>query len=551
MIRISQLKLETDHTKKQLVQKICKELSINQDMLVHYEIRKQSIDARKKPMIFYVYVVDAEVSNEKKVLSKIKNKNISVIEEKPYVFPVTGDRKLNTPPVIIGSGPAGLFCGYMLAKAGYCPLILEQGEDVDRRSESVEEFWNTGVLKENSNVQFGEGGAGTFSDGKLNTLVKDKYGRNRKVLEIFVENGASEKILYEAKPHIGTDVLKTVVKNMRKNIEKWGGLVQFEKKVTDFSIEDGKIVGITVNEREYIQSRCVILAIGHSARDTFFKLYEKGLRMENKPFAVGFRIEHPQQMIDEEMYGKEGAKKMPPAPYKLTAKTSTSRGVYSFCMCPGGYVVNASSEKNALAINGMSYSKRDSKSANSAIVVTVGLDDLKKDVPLSGIRFQRKLEQAAYILGKGKIPYTTYGKLCENLGKKITHQEDEEKINSIFRPFTHNTKGEIYPADLSHFLPREMMESFLEAMEHFNKIIPGFTHPDTQIYAVESRTSSPVRILRDEESLESNFSGLYPCGEGAGYAGGITSAGMDGIKVAEKIATIYKSNKEQRDEFFS
>ena len=541
MIRISQLKLDVNHDEKQLVSKICKQLHINETMLQSYQIQKMSIDARKKPQIFYIYVVDVEVNNEKQVLAKIKDVTIQKVVKEPYVFSCAGDKKLANKPVIIGSGPAGLFCAYMLSKYGYCPILLEQGEDVETRSESVENFWSGGTLKKHSNVQFGEGGAGTFSDGKLNTLVKDKYGRNKKVLEVFVENGAPQNILYEAKPHIGTDILKNVVKNMRNRIIEWGGTVLFESCVTDICFENNKVKSVVVNEKKLIITDCLVLAIGHSARDTFEMLHKKGVSMEAKDFAVGFRVEHPQNLINQEMYGKQMANKMPPAPYKVTAKTSFGRGVYSFCMCPGGYVVNASSEENRLAINGMSYSKRDSSSANSAIIISVTPEDFASEHPLAGIAFQKELEEKAFLLGESNIPYTTYGELCALLGYKGgSNTLDTE----LFNFFERNTKGNVKKADLSCFFKKDMMESFMEGMEHFDKIIPGFAHPDTKIYAVESRTSSPVRIVRDNETLESNFSGLYPCGEGAGYAGGITSAGMDGIKVAEKIAAIYKPLKE-------
>lgn len=544
MIRISQLKLDVLHTTEQLEEKICKLLKIERKALLTYQIRKMSVDARKKPQVFYIYVIDVTVENEKKVLSKVKDNAITKVEEKPYVFQCTGEKELKNRPVIVGAGPAGLFCAYMLSENGYCPILIEQGEDVDKRSVAVENFWKTGKLNVLSNVQFGEGGAGTFSDGKLNTLVKDKYGRNKKVLEVFVENGAPERILYDAKPHIGTDILKCVVKNMRNKIIEWGGLVLFESKMTDIEFDENKVKSITVNSSQQIETSCVVLAIGHSARDTFYLLHDKKIQMEAKDFAVGFRIEHPQQMINDEAYGKELASKMPPAPYKVTAKTSSGRGVYSFCMCPGGYVVNASSEEKKLAINGMSYSDRNSTGANSAIIISVTPDDYEKtSIPaLSGIEFQRKLEEKAYILGEGCIPMTTYGKLYS----AITRENALEGQNSpYFSEFKGNTKGDVKEADLSLFFKKDMMDSFIEGMTHFDKVIPGFANPDTKIYAVESRTSSPVRIIRDFETLESNFLGLYPCGEGAGYAGGITSAGMDGIKVAEQIAAIYKPMKEQ------
>ena len=541
MIRISQLKLEVPHNEKQFVSKIAKQLRISESEILSYEIQKLSIDARKKPQIYYIYVVDVKVNNEKQLLSKIKDNTVMKVEKKDYVFQCIGEKVLVNRPVIIGSGPAGLFCAYMLSKNGYNPILYEQGEDVDKRSKSVEDFWNGGKLKKHSNVQFGEGGAGTFSDGKLNTLVKDKYGRNKKVLEIFVENGAPENILYEAKPHIGTDILKTVIKNMRNRILEWGGEVCFESTVTDIIFENNFIKGIKINDETVVETECVVLAIGHSARDTFEMLYKKGVTMEAKEFAVGFRVEHPQKLINNEMYGEKMAELLPPAPYKLTAKTSFGRGVYSFCMCPGGYVVNASSEENKLAINGMSYSKRDSSSANSAIIISVTPEDFADKNPLAGLSFQRMLEEKAYELGNGNIPFTTYGEMCKNLDTPILLAGQN---SDMFENFKGNTKGKIKDADLSHFFVPDMMGSFVEGMTHFDKIIPGFAHPETKIYAVESRTSSPIRIIRDNDALESNIHGLYPCGEGAGYAGGITSAGMDGIKIAEKIATIYKPIKE-------
>lgn len=547
MIRISQLKLDVMHTKEQFINKICKMLHISEKELLSIDIRKMSIDARKKPQIYFIYVIDVNVADEKKVLAKVKDNLISKVEDTPYTFFVSGTKKLGHRPIIIGSGPAGLFCAYMLSENGYCPILLEQGEDVDKRSETVEKFWQDGILNQTSNVQFGEGGAGTFSDGKLNTLVKDKYGRNQKVLEVFVENGAPECILYEAKPHIGTDVLKKVVKNMRNHIVEMGGTVLFEKKVTDISFEENRVTSVTVNNKDVIDASCVVLAIGHSARDTFLLLQEKGVMMEAKDFAVGFRVEHPQSMIDEAMYGKEMVDKLPPAPYKVTAKTKSGRGVYSFCMCPGGYVVNASSEEKHLAINGMSYSDRDSKSANSAIIISVTKADFPSDSALAGMEFQRQLEEKAYTLGDGKIPYTTYGELY----KAVTNSALNDENKPCFKMIDTNTKGMTKKADLSHFFSKEMMESFVEGMEHFNKIIDGFTSPDTRIYAVESRTSSPVKIVRDLETLESNFKGFYPCGEGAGYAGGITSAGMDGIKVAEQIAKVYRPMKETESEQIS
>ena len=431
-------------------------------------------------------------------------------------------------------GPAGLFCGLALARKGYRPLILERGEDVDARTARVAKFWKTGELDPSSNVQFGEGGAGTFSDGKLNTLVKDTFGRNREVLRILTEFGADPSICYANKPHIGTDVLSHIVKSIRKEIESLGGQARFLSQVTDFEITDGKLTAVTVNNTERIPVQAAVAAIGHSARDTFETLYTKQVSMEAKPFAVGFRIQHPQAMINESQYGMAECKELGPASYKLTAQTSYGRGVYSFCMCPGGYVVNASSEKNRLAVNGMSYHDRAGENANSALIVTVNPEDFSHEAksreevhPLAGIHFQRELEEKAYEAGKGKIPIQLYGDFKNG---KIS-----EKFDEVQPAFC----GEYQFADLRKILPEELSEAFVEGMESFGRKIKGFDRPDAILAGVESRTSSPVRIPRGE-TLESSIKGLYPCGEGAGYAGGITSAAMDGLKVAEEIIRRYK-----------
>ena len=431
-------------------------------------------------------------------------------------------------------GPAGLFCGLALARKGYRPILLERGEDVDTRTERVAKFWKTGELNPSSNVQFGEGGAGTFSDGKLNTLVKDTFGRNREVLRILTEFGADPSICYANKPHIGTDVLSHIVKSIRKEIESLGGQVRFLSQVTDFEITEGKLTAVTVNNTERIPVQAAVAAIGHSARDTFETLYGKQVSMEAKPFAVGFRIQHPQTMINESQYGMAECKELGPASYKLTAQTSYGRGVYSFCMCPGGYVVNASSEEKRLAVNGMSYHDRAGENANSALIVTVNPEDFSHDIkgreevhPLAGIHFQRELEEKAYEAGNGKIPVQLYGDFKDG---KIS-----EKFGKVHPAFC----GEYQFADLRKILTNELSEAFIEGMESFRKKIKGFDRPDAILAGVESRTSSPVRIPRGE-TLESSVRGLYPCGEGAGYAGGITSAAMDGLKVAEELIRRYK-----------
>ena len=400
------------------------------------------------------------------------------------------------------------------------PIVFERGKRVDDRTKDILEFWETGVLNTASNVQFGEGGAGTFSDGKLNTLVNDKLGRNKFVLETFVKFGAQSNILYDGKPHIGTDILKQVIANMRNEIIRLGGEFHFDSQVENFVIEDGKIKGV-VSKGETYYSDSVVLAIGHSARDTFKTLYDLGFDMEAKDFAVGFRIEHPQAMISETMYGPK-FNKLEPAPYKLAHNLENGRGVYSFCMCPGGFVVNSSSEENRLVVNGMSYSKRDSHNANSAIVVSVGATEFDKSNPLAGIEFQRQIEGKAFNLASGKIPQQLYGDFKEN------------RLSAGYGDFSSETKGYTAFGLLSEIFSHEINQSIIDAMGHFGTKIKGFDRHDAILSGVESRTSSPVRINRDEQ-FQSNIRGLYPCGEGAGFAGGITSAAMDGLKVAEAV----------------
>lgn len=543
MIVINQLKIELTWDGKRktiksmsddvnmLKTKAAKALKVPVVEIKSLEILKHSIDARRKPQIFQVYTLGVSLVglSEEKVVKKCNNANIMMSEVVKYSFPKQGSCELIHRPVIVGMGPAGLFCGYMLAKHGYQPIVLERGYDVDKRTEDVERFWKEGILNPESNVQFGEGGAGTFSDGKLNTLVKDKYGRNKEVLRIFVEMGAPEEILYDSKPHIGTDVLRNVVANMRKEIIKNGGEVRFGSKVTALKMQDGKVCGVEVNGEYSLDTEHVVLAIGHSARDTFEYLNAIRIPMEAKAFAVGMRVEHPQSLINERMYGKEHGDELPAAPYKVTAKTSTGRGVYSFCMCPGGYVVNASSEQGRLAVNGMSYSDRASQNANSAIIVAVTPEDYSYEGALAGMEFQRRLEEKAYELGEGNIPIQYY---CD-------YVSDVDSVGYVDWNSPCN-KGAYKWTNLRGLLPAECETAFIEGMSHFDKVIPGFAADDAILSGVESRTSSPIRIHRDECLQSPSVSGLYPCGEGAGYAGGITSAAMDGVLVAEQIAKIYK-----------
>lgn len=531
MIQIQQLKLPITHTAKDLEEKILTALKIQKEQMKDYRIVKQSIDARKKQEIHYVYTIEADTADDRKIAGRIHGDSVRCMERKDYRFPASGGRPLKHRPIIAGSGPAGLICAYMLAMAGYEPVVLERGKTVEQRQQDVTRFWQEGILNTESNVQFGEGGAGAFSDGKLNTLVKDPLGRNRKVLEIFVAHGAPKEILYEAKPHIGTDMLARVIPAIRRAIIQLGGQFFFESCLTDLTVSDKKLTSVEINHTTKIDTDLLVLAIGHSARDTFSMLHSHQIPMEEKAFAVGLRIEHPQEMISRSQYGAAFAA-LPPAAYKVTARGRAGRGVYSFCMCPGGYVVNASSEKNRLAVNGMSYYKRDGANANSAIIVSVTPKDYKANGPLSGLAFQRRLEERAFQLGDGSIPQQLYGDF-KRAQKSVSYGS-----------FCSAACGKTQPAPLFQLFEQEIYESFLSGMEQFAKKIPGFDREDAILSGVESRTSSPVRIHRDA-SFQSEIRGIYPCGEGAGYAGGIMSAAMDGIKTAEAIASLYAPNKSE------
>lgn len=531
MIRISQLKLPVDHTEEELKKKISRELHIPEAEIAAYEIVRRSVDARKVP-IKYVYQIDVKTRLEKKICKNGRHNNIMLTNERHYTFPEPGTNPLRERPIVVGSGPAGLFCAYMLASHGYRPLVLERGDEAGRRKQKVDEFWSGGRLDENSNVQFGEGGAGTFSDGKLNTLVKDPAGRNKEVLRLFVEAGAPSSILYDQKPHLGTDELIRIVQTLRDQIVRMGGEFRFRTQVTDLCVESGKLCGLELNGDEVLPVQAAVFAIGHSARDTFAMLLRRGLLMQPKSFAVGVRIEHPQAMITRSQYGADAPEVLGAASYKVTHKLENGRGIYSFCMCPGGYVVNASSEKDRLAVNGMSYHARDGRNANSALIVTVTPEDFAKfhrdgcDPVLDGIEFQRHLETLAYRTGGGKIPVQLFGDFLEN--------RESHSLGEVVPCI----KGGYNFANVREIFPKIIGDSLCEGVTAFGRKIEGFDRPDAVLSAVESRTSSPVRIVRDE-SLESSLKGLYPCGEGAGYAGGITSAAMDGLHVAEAICKKY------------
>jgi len=536
MIRIRQIRIPLEDDNELTLKKyISKKLLVSEKKIKTFSIVKKSLDARKKPFLYSIYEVDCLVEDEESILKKmIPDVFRAPLEE--YSFPKSGFKKMKNRPVIVGSGPAGLFCAYELAMHGYKPIIIERGERIEDRVKTVEEFFNSLVLNVNSNVQFGEGGAGTFSDGKLNTMVKDKFFRGKRVFEIFIENGAPKEIMYMAHPHIGTDLLQNVIINIREKIISMGGKFHYNTLLTDLRIEKNEISAIEVNHEKWIFCECLVLALGHSARDTFEMLFEKGMDIESKPFAVGVRVEHPQKMINDSQYGKKYSLVLPPANYKLTYTTKNKRGVYSFCMCPGGYVINASSEPNRLAINGMSTHMRDTDNANAAIVVTVTKDDFGPG-PLAGLEFQRKLEEKAFLCGKGCIPVQLYRDFKEN------------KVSTAFESIKPITKGKTVFADLNTIFPTYITDSIKEAMEYFDTKIHGFSSFDTLLFAVESRTSSPIKIKRSEECV-SNILGIYPCGEGAGYAGGITSAAMDGIKISEEIAKIYAPFIDKNQENF-
>ncbi|MEG1310713.1 MAG: FAD-dependent oxidoreductase [Romboutsia sp.] len=531
MIRISNLKLGIDEDIAILKKLILKKLKIKESEIIRYFIYKESIDARKRGRIDFVYTVDAEIKNEQKIL-KNKIKDVVEIKQSTYIGVEVGNEKLKTRPIIIGSGPAGIFAALLLAQKGYNPIMLERGLDVDNRSRDIDEFWMNRKFKNNSNVQFGEGGAGTFSDGKLTTRIKDI--RCRKVLDELVNFGSPEEILYSYKPHVGTDILKGVVKNIRNEIIKLGGEVRFDAKVTDILIEDNAIKAVTINDKETIYAETVILAIGHSARDTYKMLHKRGVRIIQKPFAIGARIEHPQELINKTQY-KEfyNHPRLGAADYRLIEHTSNLRTAYTFCMCPGGTVIASASNEGEVVTNGMSEHARDKVNANSAFLVNVLPSDFGNDNPLAGINFQEKYEKLAYELG-GK----NYNAPVQLVGDFLN-----DKVSTSIGNVDPSYKPGYNFVDLRECLPEFVTSTMKEALQKLDNKLNGFAMHDAILTGVETRSSAPIRIVRDEDTLEStNTKNLYPCGEGAGYAGGIVTAAVDGIKCAEKIIRKYRSN---------
>ncbi|WP_099190693.1 NAD(P)/FAD-dependent oxidoreductase [Tepidibacter mesophilus] len=530
MIRISNIKMDIDEDIKNIEQKILKKLRIREEELIEYTIFKESIDARKRGKINFIYTVDVNVKQENNILKKIKSNDVRLSPQLQYNDVKMGNKELGERPVIIGMGPAGLFASLVLAQRGYNPIVLERGMDVDKRTKDVNLFWRTGKINEDSNVQFGEGGAGTFSDGKLTTRIKDL--RCRKVLEELVISGAPDEILYSHKPHVGTDILKEVVKNMRQRIIELGGEVRFDSKVTDIKVENDSIVSVEVNNEYIIDTSIIILAIGHSARDTYEMLNNRNVKIIQKPFAIGARIEHPQVMINKSQY-KEfyDHPRLGAADYRLIYHTEKGRTTYTFCMCPGGSVIASSSSKGELVTNGMSEHSRNKENANSALLVNVGPEDFESDHPLEGVYFQQKYERLAFELGgkNYKAPVQLVGDFLND-----TKSTQIKSVKPSYKPGYTLT-------DLRMCLPNFVVEAMKEGLVNLDKKLDGFALNDAVLTGVETRSSSPIRIVRDEYGFESvNISGLYPAGEGAGYAGGIVSAAVDGIKVAESIINKYR-----------
>lgn len=529
MLRLTEIKLPLDHSPEAIAQAICQKLKIQPDDLLEYQIFKRSYDARKKSNIYLVYIFDVHTTKDQALLKRFKkDPHVLPTPDMSYKMVAQAPADCATRPIVIGMGPCGMFAGLMLAKMGFRPIVLERGKTVNERTKDTFNFWKKkGEFNPESNAQFGEGGAGTFSDGKLYSQVRDRHHYKRKVLEEFVAAGANPEILYIAKPHIGTFKLVGIVQSIRKTIESLGGEIRFQSKVKTLELENHQVKGVTLENGEFIPSSHVVLAMGHSARDTFQMLHDQGVYIEPKPFSIGFRIEHPQPLIDECRYGEfAGNKILGAADYKLVHHCQNGRSVYSFCMCPGGLVIGATSEAGKVVTNGMSQYSRNERNANAGIVVGITPEEDFPGHPLAGIDLQRKLEARAFELGGGD--YSAPGQLVGDFLAGCS-SESLGKVKPSYAPGVKLT-------DLSTALPDYAIEAIREALPAFDKQIKGFAMAEAMLTGVETRTSSPIRIKRGKDYQSINTQGLYPAGEGAGYAGGILSAAIDGVKVAEGIA---------------
>ncbi|MHA7113835.1 NAD(P)/FAD-dependent oxidoreductase [Pseudomonas promysalinigenes] len=529
MLRITELKLPLDHPDEALREAIVQRLGISDEQLLSFNLFKRSYDARKKNSeLLFIYTIDLEASNEAELLSKFADdRNIGVAPDVTYKFVGQAPADLQQRPIVVGFGPCGIFAGLLLAQMGFKPIILERGKEVRQRTKDTWGLWRKSVLNPESNVQFGEGGAGTFSDGKLYSQIKDPQHHGRKVLEEFVKAGAPDEILYINKPHIGTFRLTGMVEQMRQDMIALGAEVRFQEKVTDLLIEDGQVTGVVLQSGKQLHSRHVVLALGHSARDTFRMLHARGVYMEAKPFSVGFRIEHPQTLIDKARLGKyAGHPKLGAADYKLVYHAKNGRSVYSFCMCPGGTVVAATSEPGRVVTNGMSQYSRNERNANSGIVVGIDPERDYPGGPLAGIELQERLEAHAYVMGG-----SNYQAPAQLVGDFVAGKPSTAlgSVEPSYKPGV--TLGDLAPS-----LPDFAIEAIREALPAFDRQIKGYNLHDAVLTGIETRTSSPLRITRGADLQSLNLKGLFPAGEGAGYAGGILSAGVDGIRIAEAVA---------------
>lgn len=530
MLRVTDLKLPFDHDEDTLKRDLLGALGIPESDLIRFEIFRRSTDARKRSAIYFVYIIDAEVRDESRCLGR---KGISPTPDMEYPFvappvsePVHASREAKR-PVVVGLGPAGMFAALLLAQMGLCPIVIERGKKARARAQDVFGFWRKNTFNEKSNVQFGEGGAGTFSDGKLTTRIKNENNRVRKVLIEMAKAGAPEEIRHLAKPHIGTYKLIRVVRALRAEIIRLGGEVRFETQVTDVLLEDGHVRGVTLDSGEQLETDHLIVAIGHSARDTFQMLYDRGVHFEAKPFSIGARIEHPQSLINESQFGKfAGDKLLGSADYKLVHHCSNGRGAYSFCMCPGGTVIGAASEPGRVVTNGMSYYSRNLPNANSALAIDISPADYGDDHPLAGVEYQRVWEEKAYVAG-GSNFFAPAQRVEDFMANRAS--KDIGEVRPSYQPG-------VTPADLRACLPDYIVESMREAIPAMDRKLRGYAMADAVLTGVETRTSSPVRMTRGRDFQSISVKGLYPSGEGAGYAGGIMSAAVDGIKVAEAVA---------------